>query len=291
MEKTDTDQKDKILTRFYSRPMVKTYFKLLDKDNQITKDTFRQVQGIAEEIKEDVSDLLHSYGLYEIYLSEETIINHETWWYQLYPLNSDDLDHYLPLFFKEFSLYPPTLIRNSKLKTIYFVGNLNFSTKGYTQYRAGIPDYCEETLAMVYCCKERRKDYIVNVIHHEIFHFIDHIMYGNIYRADAEWLSFNSSEFKYGNGGALNREWKPLDKDCVGFLNYYSTTGMEEDKAEIFSYLLNWPKKAKENTCEILGKKINAIKRMMKYFDEIGCNDDYWEWLYLFRENESSLVL
>jgi hypothetical protein len=282
----ENNSKEQIINNFFSKDKVKTYFKLLN-ENKLNSATYNLFKGIYEEIKQDVEDLFKYYKLTLTYQYQETVVHHETWWYQLYPLQQEDLDYYLPLFFREFSLYPLSFIKNLRLRSIFLVNSLDFSTHTYTQYRAAVPDYSEDTMAMIYCCKERRADYICNVIHHELFHFIDQIMYGNLYRKDREWMGFNVEGFEYGEGGAVNRIWRPLDPAIKGFLNYYSTTGIEEDKAEVFSFLINKPEEVKNNTCSILQKKMDYIKYMMGLFDEDGFPDEFWERLSSMRNKQS----
>lgn len=234
----------------------------------------------------DISSLFELYGIEAVFLQTNTNINHSSWWYDCTPLKDGDLDLYLPLFFREFSLYPVSLIKASKLEKVYFVNSLTFSTNSYSQYRASVPDYCHDVMGMVYCCKETSLDYIRNVIHHEFFHFIDYIEDGKIYESDPEWEGLNTPDFKYGNGGAMNREWKPLSSDVRGFLNFYSTTGIEEDKAEIFSHMMNFPEKVIDTQCEILNAKFKNIKNLFQRFDPYGVgNELFWEHILLFRTN------
>jgi hypothetical protein len=51
----------------------------------------------------------------------------------------------------------------------------------------------------------------------------------------------NPAGFKYGDGGWSARDlpWTGILTDQYpGFLNHYSTTGVEEDKAEVFANLI-----------------------------------------------------
>jgi uncharacterized protein (TIGR02996 family) len=67
---------------------------------------------------------------------------------------------------------------------------------------------------------------------------------GQIY-ADPGWLALNPPGFRYGRGGwaALGdpaRTDDPTDR-VPGFLTGYSTASVEEDKAEVFAYLMVHP--------------------------------------------------
>ena len=79
------------------------------------------------------------------------------------------------------------------------------------------------------------------VLHHEFFHYIDYA--DDQSYDDDEWEGLNQKGFKYGNGGDSEREWVKLDKNTRGFINHYSTTALEEDRAEIYQYLIKEDKK------------------------------------------------
>ena len=115
-------------------------------------------------------------------------------------LSENNCDSYLPIFFHEFSLYPISYIKKSQIKFFYFTNTLTFSAETYSQYRAAVPDYCDDTMALNYCCKETLSSYIRNIIHHEFFHFVDYIEDYKIYDSDPKWEACNESCFKYGNG-------------------------------------------------------------------------------------------
>ncbi len=279
------DQKNlMVVERFRNRESVQNYFKLIKSEGRIDEDWLKIIRGIGEEVKEDISDLFHLYGITACFLDQNLNINHDSWWIDLKPLSDSDLDLYLPLFFQEFSLYPVTYVKNSKLKKIYFCNSLDFSTTTYSQYRAAVPDYSCKEMSMIYCCKERSVNYITNVIHHEYFHFVDYVDDGKIYGPDPEWESLNEPSFSYGNGGALNREWKPLDPNCVGFLNFYSTTAIEEDKAELFAYMMQYPHRIATTKCGVIRRKFDYLRQMMERFDCDGIGSPlFWDMLMCFR--------
>jgi hypothetical protein len=287
-------KKAEIIFRFYARPKVKLYLQKLTKNKMIPPswgEEISGISGISEEVKEDICDLLKLSQIKAIYIHDFFTIDHGTWWYDCEAINKIDLDFYLPIFFQEFSLYPISLIKKSKLKSIYFCQSLTFSTDTYSQYRAAVPDYSEVTMSMVYCCKEKNIDYCRKVIHHEFFHFVDYVEDGKIFGPDPEWEELNTPEFKYGNGGHNNREWKALEQDKRGFLNFYSTTGVEEDKAEIFAHLMCFPEKVEKETCQILMKKFEFIKTMMMKFDIDGFGDAYfWDVLKILRDGINNYV-
>jgi hypothetical protein len=282
------NKKLQIINRFYNRTKVKTYLTLLSENSDIINYSWKnKIYNLSEEVKEDISDLFRLYTtkLEALYLYEELIIFHKTWEYECSPLQENDLDFFLPIFFQEFSLYPISLISKSKLKSVYYCHCLKFSTGEYSQYRAAVPDYTDKVMSMIYCCKEKSVKYIRNVIHHEFFHFLDYVEDGKIYGKDLIWESYNLIDFEYGKGGCYERQWKPLNQDKKEFLNFYSTTGIEEDKAEIFSFMMLNCKKIQDVQNQSLKKKFENIKYMMQKFDKEGFgNDKFWEVLMRLRD-------
>jgi hypothetical protein len=81
--------------------------------------------------------------------------------------------------------------------------------------------------------------YLREAIHHELFHMIDHRDDGTL--EDWNWESLNGNQFRYRNE-AVDEGFKPpsleVDPNLGGFLNTYSMTAVQEDKAEIFAHLV-----------------------------------------------------
>jgi hypothetical protein len=178
----------------------------------------------------------------------------------------DEIDRYSVLFLREFSLYPPSLIKRCGLKRIVLCKELAFDG----QLRGAIPDFEHDTLSLDVLRGGYDPLYLCKVLHHEFFHIIDYRDDGHVYE-DKEWAALNPPGFKYGTGGknaqhvASARE---LTEKFPGFLNYYATTGVEEDKAEVFANLIVDPayvaKRAKAD--RVLGAKVHAIKNALAKF-------------------------
>ncbi len=148
----------------------------------------------------------------------------------------DEIDHYSVLFVREFSLYPPSLIKRCGLKRIVLCKDLAFDG----QLRAAIPDFEHDTLYLDVLRGGYDRLYVCKVLHHEFFHIIDYRDDGRVYE-DREWSALNPPGFKYGTGGKNAQQVasaRELTDKFPGFLNYYSTTGVEEDKAEVFANLI-----------------------------------------------------
>lgn len=256
-----------LLSRFLNKPLVKKYFDKFSRTGQIDESSHSEFSGIFNLIKEDIDDLFNIYDITYQVPTKNFEVDCTTYKLKCQCTNAKDLDLYMPLFFYEFVIYPKSFIAKSKIQSIVFINHLDFTTEKYSQYRAGCPEY-NETQSLYFCTKERSFNYVRTVIHHEYFHFVDWIHDETF--EDSIWRSYNSKDFEYGQGGAMERVWKPLDPKVKGFINFYATTGIEEDKAEIYQYLISNPSDALKNPDEIIQTKVRYILQFLKDFDEEG---------------------
>jgi hypothetical protein len=146
------------------------------------------------------------------------------------------LHEYARLFVPEFSLYPADLVKRARLRRVVLCRDLSFAG----QRRNAVPDYEHDTLYLDVSRGTYNTRYLRKVIHHEFFHIIDYRDDGSVY-ADERWASLNPPGFKYGGSGRAAqdlRETSVLTTKYPGFLNHYSTTAVEEDKAEVFANLV-----------------------------------------------------
>ena len=105
--------------------------------------------------------------------------------------------------------------------------------------------------------------------HHELRHLIEYNLYGSYAPKDANWESCNASSFRYGNGGsemyndaAFAHKIHPQS----GFVTGYATSGIEEDKAEIYAAYMTDPQ-ALQNlaaTDDLLSCKVSATKQLLQ---------------------------
>jgi hypothetical protein len=187
-----------------------------------------------------------------------------------------ELRDYISLFALEFNLYPTDLVQRSRLKRVVLCSGLSFAD----QRRNAIPDYEHDTLYLDISRGTYSKIYLQKVIHHEYFHIIDYRDDGLVYK-DERWEALNPAKFKYGSGGRAAQDLQQtsvLTDKFPGFLNHYSTTAVEEDKAEVFAnlmvdfkYVQNRAKKDR-----VLGTKVDRMKELLaKFCPEM--NDKFWE--------------
>ncbi len=175
------------------------------------------------------------------------------------------LDHYSSAIAPEFLLYPPALIRQSRLKRIVLCRGLSFAG----QARGAIPDFEHDTLYYDVVCGDYSRTYQRHAVHHEFFHIIDYRDDGQVY-SDDQWTHLNADTFRYGNGGAkmLGDPSSGLLKAIPGFLTTYATSGVEEDKAELFAYMITDYSLVEKRavTDPVIRKKMAAMKKLLASF-------------------------
>ena len=172
-----------------------------------------------------------------------------------------NLYKYLTLFKKEFQKYSSKYIKNTSLKKVVFAKNLKING----QARAAIPDYKKEILILDFSPKSTT--YMQHVIHHEFYHMIEEEAFGTSYYKDPKWNEFNIEGFKYGKGGSKARgsDQYSLSHPHKGFINKYSMSGLEEDKAEIYAILYV---KEELKILEKLSRKDKILHKKMNYMKE-----------------------
>lgn len=186
---------------------------------------------------------------------------------------------FLKIFREEFDKYPPDFIARTKLKHVAFVKELSF----LGQRRNAVPDYLREILYYDYAKASLNSVYQRHVIHHEFYHMIEEEINGNVYWKDPEWMEFNEKNFKYGRGGhkvQSNNKMYNMVHPKKGFVNLYSMSGLEEDKADIYAslfvgveheMLLGWIKDD-----DILREKVAYMKQFLYNCCKV-IDEDYWK--------------
>lgn len=190
-----------------------------------------------------------------------------------------DLEHFLPIFIEEWRLLPTMLVHRTKLKYIVFGRQFRLPVERIE--REAIPDYHHE--GMYYSVAFNHTDpvyehYFRGVVHHEFFHYVDFRDDGMVYGDDV-WKKLNPPGFKYGNGGisargnmqGIVRQSKP------GFITEYATSGVEEDKAEVFRCMLvnivEMEARARDDV--YLTMKMKQMKNLLTEFSP-ELDEPYW---------------
>ncbi|OFX60326.1 MAG: hypothetical protein A2046_02685 [Bacteroidetes bacterium GWA2_30_7] len=175
---------------------------------------------------------------------------------------------YIKLFNKEFNKYPVQFIHKVNLKYIAIVKEVT-NTNG--NIRTAVPDRENEVLYLQYPQINYYPDYYKHTIHHEFYHMIEEEINGSSFYKDPLWALFNDTSFHYGSGGNSMYDKKinayEMSHPIKGFINLYSASSIEEDKAEIFAILFvdTERKKIEEfaKTDNSLEKKINYMKNFL----------------------------
>lgn len=180
--------------------------------------------------------------------------------------DKEKLAGYLPIFAKEFARYPVEFVKRSGLRRVVFCEELAWDD----QLRAAIPHFADRTLYLDVARGAEDERYQRRVLHHEFFHIVDEVDDGLLYRDD-RWSAANPEGFRYGAGGhaaQTTAETGTLSDKYPGFLNHYSTTGVEEDKAEIFAHLYLDPAELarRAETDAVLHVKVELMKRLLEEF-------------------------
>jgi hypothetical protein len=189
---------------------------------------------------------------------------------------SSDVEAYTPLFAGEFKLYPTSLIKNAKLKRVILCTDVAFAG----QRRNAIPDFENDTLYLDVLRGFKHQAYMRKVIHHEFFHMIDLRDDGKLYH-DERWAALNPSGSQYGDGGRnaqANSKTSVLTEEFPGFLNHYSTTGVEEDKAEVFAHLIVDGEFVRKRAASdpVLESKIKLMRRLLAEFCP-EMDEEFWK--------------
>ena len=224
--------------------------------------------AMARQASELLAALENKYSI-EIELAEPL----QASWLQVRytPLSSDeivsqDVRDYLLLFAQELNKYPVGLIRTANLQQIALVKELSYDE----QPRAALPDFLKEILYLDVFRGAKNRLYQRHVVHHEFYHLLEEEVFHDPYYKDPAWAALNPAGFRYGSGGAAAQKGPQykLSHPRLGFINLYSTSGLEEDKAEIFAALM-LPEEARLLTAwsrsdPFLAAKLAAMKASLK---------------------------
>ena len=199
-------------------------------------------------------------------------------WRALEDTDSPALKRFAGLFSQEFSKYPVSFIKRSNLKNVVFVKKLTV----FSQKRSAMPDYFKEVLYLDIYVGDYDSTYQKHIIHHEFYHMVEQEFNGNAYYKDPAWSALNAPGFQYGTGGknARGSSMYPLTHPEDGFINLYSMSGLEEDKAELYATFFIPEEASKVNGWasedRILKKKVDFMKTFLQEKGAPEFNDAFW---------------
>jgi hypothetical protein len=150
--------------------------------------------------------------------------------------DSGHLDTTLPILLAELRRYPPGMLRMLNMERVVLVSDLKEETFAIPS----LPNV-ENTLLMDV---QSPPDFLRRLIHHEVFHFMDFADDGEV-GDEGSWGSLNEPLFRYAAGGRTMREPNSaaLTDELPGFVSLYARSAVEEDKAELFAFLMVAPTK------------------------------------------------
>ncbi|MFN0050739.1 MAG: hypothetical protein ACKV0T_01020 [Planctomycetales bacterium] len=188
----------------------------------------------------------------------------------------EELARFGEILREEWNLYPVELIQKTGLKRLVLCTNLAFAG----QHRTAIPDFEHDDLYFDVHRGGHSADYERKVIHHEFFHIIDLRDDGSLY-SDPRWESLLPEGTRYGRGGETVQDdsSQSLPDDSVpGFLNKYSTIGVEEDKAEMYANLVVDARavEVRAATDPLIGEKADQMRRLLEAFCP-QMDESFWD--------------
>ncbi len=214
-------------------------------------------QQSLSEIVATINQRLQPYGVTATLTPNNNAYTYSTW-STLTSSDINNLQQFSTYLTQEFSKYPTSLVVNSGLKTIGLVTNLKVS--GGARAAAPAPSITG-MLYDVNMMTNAGSAYAREVVSHEYWHYLDYRMQGSYNYADSQWSSCNTAGFNYGNGGAsaygggYNGAFHPQP----GFISQYATYAIEEDRAEMFGWLIYSPSSVKSLNDSGLNCKISRL--------------------------------
>jgi hypothetical protein len=175
-----------------------------------------------------------------------------------------DLDRYQILLAEELCLLGKPLLQKLELKRVFVCGGMKLAgvTRGATPHASARAMYYDATWGRWSRLYQRR------CVHHELFHYLDEQDDGKVYE-DPAFAELNPKEFRYGKGGAAaqgDSNASLPDPAVPGFLTPYARAGVEEDKAEVFSFLMIDPGYV-AGRCKnepLLQRKVDFVRALVK---------------------------
>ncbi len=183
-----------------------------------------------------------------------------------------------PSLEEELSRYPRGMLSRAGLRFVLLCSGLSQEDNPI----ASLPNF-ESTLLLDV---DSSPAFLRRLIHHEVFHFLDFADDLKL-REDESWAGLNDRFFSYGVGGRYARapSGAVLGSGGPGFFSEYARSALEEDKAEVFSFVMSDAAAARELTRDddVLRAKVLAIGFQVQQFVEATDTGDELEVAALLR--------
>ena len=265
-----------LFEKFINIEKVKEYL-----EENIFNDNQEIISGIFTQIKPLINELFKRFQIeYEI-ISQKKVIDCGSYKVEITPPNdSQSSDNYFPLFFLNFWFYPPEVFSRRIIKKFFFCDQLMYSTPSYSQPRAACPEW-SQTCSMIYSMEYQTNQYLAEVMHHELFHYLDFMISRTKVdpKIERDWSTLNPKGFHYGSGGEYERTYVDINKkDQMYFVSHYSMTDCCEDRAEAYCRLMTRNSAWHKEQSQVIHKKIEKLKEFMAILDPtyIGNKNNYY---------------
>lgn len=161
----------------------------------------------------------------------------------------------------ELSRYPAGFLRKVRLRRVLLCQDLEENERPIPS----LPNHASTLLVDV----DAGQAFLSRLVHHEVFHFLDFADDQLVVR-DPAWEQLNDPDFRYEGGGRAVRDPAATGPSSgpPGFVTRYATAALEEDKAEIFSWLMTDKALLAARTMNdsILRKKVSRIHGIVSAF-------------------------
>lgn len=133
--------------------------------------------------------------------------------------------------------YPRVFFQHMQVRDVVIVKDLQVDG----QFRLAMP--APETDSLVYADNGHPQLCLAGMemrTHHEFYHVIEHRLFKDFYFRDPDWLALNPAIMVYGQGGATayGKQFENLGHPAMGLVSRYAAYGPEEDKAEVFGWMM-----------------------------------------------------
>jgi len=128
--------------------------------------------------------------------------------------------------------YPESVLAAAEIKSLALCRRIRY--EGKEDGPGGVAQIDKQRLLVSvesFMSEDRDSWAIEQIVHHEIYHLIDHAQLGEAMRADPEWATLKPPGFEY-------RDPATATSRATGFVNVYATTDEAEDRASTYEYVV-----------------------------------------------------
>ncbi len=223
--------------------------------------------------RERIAKLAADYGIEIKVLTSIQRTSRFDYFVTAQPPTEEQLAKYLPFFEIEWRRYPVSLMARVKLKRMIIGAKVQVEG----QPRAVVPEFAPGWFWLDAEVGSRLPEYGRLAMHHDFFHMIDDAIRPG--RQDRAWAALNGPNVRYGIGGWWMQKGGAgaMRKDLPGFLTAYSTSAVEEDKAEVFSHLIGTSAFVEERMAAdpVIKAKVERLKQLVVTF-EPAMDESWW---------------